>query len=233
MSTIIRDEILKFAKMSNGWYSSEYQILRKITPLRLELINETRKKYNLPENSKILDVGCGGGLVTIPLARMGFEVTGIDPCAENILAAKTSCEEGLKIKLLNTEIESFEEKNFDMIVCLEVIEHIQNHEIFFKSIASKLKPGGIVIFSTINRNALSYLLGIVAAEYILKWVPKGTHDFIKFIKPSELASFGRKAKLEMIELKGINFDLCNQKWMISQNIYVNYFSVFRNIDLAF
>jgi len=174
-------------------------------------------------DQKEIHVGCGGGLVCEPLARLGANATGADADAQAIEVAKKHAKEsGLKIKYENKPAEQIK-KQFDVVLALEIIEHVSCPEDFVESVCALVKPGGLVIFSTLNRNPKSFLLGIIAAEYILKWVPKGTHSWKKFIKPSELSRYIRNAYLRPHDIKGLVFNPLKDEFSLSGNdLDVNY-----------
>jgi len=205
--------------------------LHRLNPVRLSYIKaQICAHYERDVNAldalkglDILDVGCGGGLVCEPLARLGANATGADADAQAIEVAKKHAKEsGLKIKYENKPAEQIK-KQFDVVLALEIIEHVSCPEDFVESVCALVKPGGLVIFSTLNRNPKSFLLGIIAAEYILKWVPKGTHSWKKFIKPSELSRYIRNAYLRPHDIKGLVFNPLKDEFSLSGNdLDVNY-----------
>jgi 2-polyprenyl-6-hydroxyphenyl methylase / 3-demethylubiquinone-9 3-methyltransferase len=232
-SSIDKCEVEKFDRLSNKWWdaSGEFKMLHEINPLRLQFIQDKiRQHFSLSNQNSfdklcILDVGCGGGLISTPLAQMGANVMAIDASANNIKAAKLHARaQNLNIDYKNATVEELllVPKKFDVVVCLEVIEHVANITDFIANLTSLLKPGGMMVLSTINRNIKSYLLAIIAAEYVLRWVPKHTHDHSKFLKPSELSSLLAKSNLRFQELKGLTFDIYSRTWKLSDNIDVNY-----------
>lgn len=229
-------DIEKFSKKAHEWWKidGEFKILHQINPLRLHyLMDKIKHHFNihaieLPlKDLNILDIGCGGGLITIPLSQQGGNLTAIDASEENILTAQEYIKnKGLKINFLKSTIEELAAggEQYDVVLCLEVIEHVNNVEDFVRNIASVIKPNGMIILSTINRNIKSYLLAILAAEYILKIVPKKTHSYNKFLKPSELNLMLMSNNLSLKEMKGLVFNIANQTWQLSDNIDVNYFA---------
>ena len=232
-SSINAREVEKFDKLSSKWWDvrGEFKMLHEINPLRLNFIEDKiRQHFSLSNKDyfkdiDILDVGCGGGLISVPLARTGANVTAIDASPNNIKAARLHAQQhNLNINYQNTTAEELivTLEKFDVVICLEVIEHVANVEEFVANLAKLLKPGGMMILSTINRNVKSYMLAIIAAEYVLGWVPKRTHDHSKFLKPSELSSLLAKSNLRFQELRGLEFDIFSRNWKLSNDIDVNY-----------
>ena len=207
--------------------------LHRLTPARMRYLSERLARHfgresgaGALEGLSLLDIGCGGGLVSEPLARLGADVTGVDAAAKNIEAAKLhAAEGGLKIDYRHGTAEALAEKGerFDAVLALEIIEHVADPPLFVRSIAEMVKPGGLVIFSTLNRTAKSYALAIVGAEYVLDWLPRGTHDHRKFVKPSELARFCREAGLEITDLTGMVFSPLSGWSLNAKDLDVNYF----------
>ncbi|MEY3197288.1 MAG: bifunctional 2-polyprenyl-6-hydroxyphenol methylase/3-demethylubiquinol 3-O-methyltransferase UbiG, partial [Pseudomonadota bacterium] len=201
------NEVEKFTSIAESWWETEgpFKTLHEINPTRMEYICSQIREHKTIDNLKILDVGCGGGIVSIPLARLGAKVTGIDAGKENIeVAKKYASSQGLKIDYQNILLEDIKEE-YDVILCLEIIEHIDDLDKFFKSVSANLKPGGLIICSTLNRTLKGLALGIIAAEYILRWVPQGTHNFNKFVKPSELNDFLEKNAIKVIDISGMSY----------------------------
>jgi 2-polyprenyl-6-hydroxyphenyl methylase/3-demethylubiquinone-9 3-methyltransferase len=232
-SSIDKCEVEKFDKLSAKWWdtSGEFKMLHEINPLRLDFIEDKIRQHFILSNHEsfknidILDVGCGGGLISVPLVKMSANVTAIDASPNNIKAAKAYTQQhNLNINYQNSTVEELllNPQKFDVIVCLEVIEHVANVDEFVANLAKLLKPGGMMILSTISRNIKSYLLAIIAAEYVLGWVPKRTHDHSKFLKPSELSSLLAKLNLRFQELRGLTFDIYSRTWKSSDDIDVNY-----------
>ena len=232
-NSVDQKEIQQFSKDSDRWWdeSGPFAPLHRLNPVRLSYIKAQicehydRDVVDLDALKvlDILDVGCGGGLVCEPLARLGGNVSGADADARAIAVAKSHAKEnGLKVKYENKPAEEIG-KQFDVVLALEIIEHVKSPDEFVKSISNLVKPGGLVIFSTLNRNPNSFLLGIVAAEYILRWVPKGTHSWKKFIRPSELSRFGRAAGLKPHNITGLIFNPLKSEFLLSKNdLDVNY-----------
>ena len=226
-SSIDAHEIEKFNRTHEQWWDEkgEFSILHEINPIRIEYItSQIREKFQY--NAKVLDVGCGGGLISVPLHKLGFKITGIDANKYNQKAAKDYAKlNNLDIEFIHDTVEQYVqcEIKYDVILCLEVLEHVANPQEFLKNLASMLKPGGILILSTINRTIKAYALTILIAEYVLGWVKKGTHDYSKFFKPSEIVSMLEDSDLELREMKGITYAPIENKWFLSDDIETNYF----------
>lgn len=237
MSTSIRRrEIEHFAKDSPRWWDEDgpFRPLHMMNPLRLNYIRDSVvRHFRLDDgkkepfgNLKILDIGCGGGLVCEPLARLGADVTGIDADKQAVEVAKSHARGAeLVISYREGTAESLTgKKKFDVVLALEIVEHVADVRDFVRSCAVLCKPGGLLIFSTLNRTAKSFLLGIVAAENILRWVPVGTHDWRQFVRPSELASALRDAGLAPGSVNGYTFHPVKGEFVMTDNdCSVNYF----------
>jgi 2-polyprenyl-6-hydroxyphenyl methylase/3-demethylubiquinone-9 3-methyltransferase len=230
--TVDPQEINKFSKMASEWWdpNGKFAPLHKFNPIRQEyLVDKIKNHFGiLPngsypfKNLKLLDVGCGGGLITEPMTRLGAKVTGIDASEKNISVAKFHAEQmDLKINYLATTPENLNEQ-FDVILCLEIIEHVADVDLFIHSCAKLLKKNGIIFFATLNRTAKSFLFAIIGAEYILNWLPKGTHDWNKFLKPSEVILTALKYQLEFKEKIGFKFNIFSMEWKKSKDMDVNY-----------
>lgn len=218
-----------FQKFANEWWDPKgtFKPLHMMNPLRIQFIVDHVKAHfqrETIEKLKILDIGCGGGLICEPLARLGAHVTGIDLSKEAIEVAKAhAAEQELSITYLNQPLESLEEK-FDVIVASEVIEHIDDPQNFVKEIAKHLKPNGCFVITTLNRTLKSKILGIWVAENIINWAPKGAHQHEMFIKPSELYEMCEPADLKMTEITGVIFNPLRCAFEFSKDMDINYFA---------
>ena len=219
------DEVKKFDELAAKWWDpdGEFKPLHQINPLRVGFINQ---RVNL-EGVKVLDVGCGGGILAEALSKLGAQVTGIDASEQTIgVAQNHSNVVGSDVSYYQTTIEEFiankPEEKFDVITCLEMLEHVPSPGEIIKTCSTILKDDGDIFFSTINRNPRSYLFAIVGAEYILNLLPKGTHDYQKFIKPSELAKWIRDARLSQIETIGLSYNPITDNYWLGKDIQVNY-----------
>lgn len=236
-STKDASEIAQFDRLGDEWWDEEGAMkpLHALNPTRMEYI-KTQICRHTGKNAgdhvalkglSIADIGCGGGLVTEPLARMGATVTGIDAGKENLKVAKTHAEkQGLNITYLHTTSEEVVETgaSYDVVTALEIIEHVADTDLFIQSCCRLVKPGGMIIFSTLNRTAKSYLLGIVAAERILRWLPVGTHDWKKFMKPSEIAKPLQKNGFQVKDISGLVYHPLSDDFSLSKHdLGVNYF----------
>lgn len=242
ISSIDEEELKKFSKTNQEWWdlNGEFRTLHEINPVRIDYIKSIiLKHFELPntsikplKNIKLLDIGSGGGLVCKPMYEFGADVTGIDANEHNTKASMAYARErNLDIKYINNTVENYILENnekYDVILCLEVIEHVANPKEFVQNISKLLKHDGILIFSTINRTFKSFTQAIIIAEYILGWVPKNTHKYSKFIKPSELVSMLKNTPLNLSELKGLKLSLPNRIWELSDDIDINYFAIFKN-----
>ena len=236
MTTINKKEIDKFDALSQEWWdvNGKFKPLHQFNPVRLELIINYIKNYfsiinntNNLKGIKILDVGCGGGLISEPLARLGADITGIDASEKNIQAAKIHAKKNnIKINYIHGSPEQLNLKeNFDVLLNLEIVEHVDNIELFLNSCRNLLKNNGIMFTATLNRTFSSFIKAIVGAEYVLRWLPVGTHDWNKFLKPEELEKMLETLKFSLLELKGLNFSLLTNKWFISNKTDVNYMMI--------
>ena len=233
-TTINKDEIQKFSKLADEWWNvnGKFKPLHMFNPIRIEYITDSiKKKYNLLNDRpnifkglNILDIGCGGGLISEPMARLGANVTGIDASEKNIQVAKLHSKENeLKINYLNTSPENLKNfEKFDIILNLEIVEHVDDINLYIKSCYKLLKKGGLMFTATINRSFMSYLKAIIGAEYVLRWLPIGTHDWNKFIKPEELEKILSQQKFSTLDVKGLNFNPILNKWKKTNDLSVNY-----------
>ena len=237
MNSINSKEIEKFSKIAEEWWdpNGKFKPLHKFNPIRISYIKENiiktfkinQKKTPL-KNLKILDIGCGGGLLSEPMCRLGANVTAIDASKKNISVAKLhSKKNNLKIKYICSSPEKLKIKNkFDVILNMEVVEHVEDVNFFLKSCSNLLKKNGIMFVATLNKTLKSYVFAIVGAEYILRWLPIGTHEWEKFIKPDELTSVLKKNNLELDQIDGMKFNLLMDKWNISKDKSINYIAKF-------
>ena len=221
---VSKEEVEKFNELAHKWWDeeSEFKPLHQINPLRLNFID---KKVNL-KNKKVLDVGCGGGILSESMAKLGAEVTGIDMGEKVIRIAKLhALQSKLDIDYQCTSLEAIVSKQkarFDVITCMEMLEHVPDPSIIVSLCEKLLKPGGTLFMSTINRNIEAYLFAVIGAEYILKLLPRGTHDYAKFIKPSELIAWCRKENLTIKTLIGMTYNPITQIYKLSDDVSVNY-----------
>jgi 2-polyprenyl-6-hydroxyphenyl methylase/3-demethylubiquinone-9 3-methyltransferase len=238
-STIDQKEISKFNNIANQWwdYNGKFKPLHKMNPSRILYIKEhVQKNFNLKENLQnidLLDVGCGGGLISEPMARLGANVSAIDAGEKNIEVAKIHAQqEILNIDYRHQTIEEIcqEKKRYDVILALEIVEHVINIEEFILSLQKSLKPNGIVFISTINRNCKSFIKAIIGAEYLLRWLPVGTHDWKKFLKPAEVYQIAKKCNLETLRSDGFEYNVFKDEWKVGKNLDVNYIMVLRNAN---
>ncbi len=236
-STINKKEIEKFSKISEEWWNpnGKFKPLHKFNPIRIDYIKNNiietlkLKKNDLPlKNVKILDIGCGGGLLSEPMCRMGAEVTGIDASLKNINVAKIHAKKNsLKINYICTSPEQYEiNEKFDVILNMEIVEHVEDVDLFLKSCTSLLKKKGIMFVATLNKTLKSYIFAIVGAEYILRWLPIGTHEWEKFVKPVDLINILEKNNLKLDKLDGMKFNVIKDEWKISSDKSVNYIAKF-------
>lgn len=224
MNNIDPSEIAKFTEISAHWWDTQGDLktLHEINPLRLKWIND---KCSLAEKS-VIDVGCGGGILTESIAKLGAHVTGIDMSQGAINVANLhQIESGIQIEYVLTTAEKMAENrpgNYDVVTCMEMLEHVPDPAAVIKACATLAKPNGDIFFSTLNRNLKSYLFAIIGAEYVLRLLPQNTHDYAKFIRPSELSEWSRAAGLIPMDMAGFQYNLFTKKFSLNDDISVNY-----------
>jgi 2-polyprenyl-6-hydroxyphenyl methylase/3-demethylubiquinone-9 3-methyltransferase len=234
--TVLADEIEHFAGLAAEWWdpSGNFKSLHQISPLRMTYIRDQICSHygretgdiNSLSNLSILDVGCGGGLICEPLARLGANVTGIDAVDESIeIAISHAHMMSLSIDYKTLLPEDLAEKGpvYDVLINMEVIEHVADIEIFMAACAKLLKPGGLILGATLNRTLKSLVLAKIVAEYILRWIPTGTHDWRKFVRPSEFCYHMRNNGLDVLDITGMQFNLLDDDWNFSKDLNINYF----------
>ncbi len=238
-STASQDEIDRFAAMADEWWddTGKFKPLHKLNPARIEFIRDHLiDHFGLDKTSdkplsglNLIDVGCGGGLISEPLCRLGANVTAIDAGIEAVTVARTHAErEGLEINFRNDlpETVAAEGLQFDAVVSLEVIEHVADIDGFLAALASLAKPGGALALATLNRTIKSLAMAKIGAEYLLRWVPPGTHDWKKFVKPSEMANGLRPHGITLNAMQGISYAPTKDEWFLSNDVDVNYLAFF-------
>ncbi len=240
-TTVDPAEITKFSKLSAEWWDPNGKMapLHRINPLRLTFIRDAAcrkfernvKSLGCLSGLRLLDIGCGAGLLCEPFTRLGAEVIGVDPAEKNIAAAKLHADKAqLSIDYRCTTIEAMDARErFDIILAMEVIEHVSDVGLFLDRCASMLKPGGMMVVSTLNRNWKSFALGIVAAEYVLRWLPRGTHQWDKFVTPDELTHHLARNRLTVTDQSGVVYNPLADKWSLSGDMDVNYMVVAEGI----
>jgi 2-polyprenyl-6-hydroxyphenyl methylase/3-demethylubiquinone-9 3-methyltransferase len=233
-TTVDANEIVKFSRLSAEWWDPKGKMapLHKINPLRLTYIRDAAarkfernvRSLNCLSGLRILDIGCGAGLLCEPLTRLGAQVIGVDPSASNIAAAKLHADKGhLSIDYRCTTVEEMDvRERFDIVLAMEVVEHVSDVGMFLSRCAAMLKPGGVMVVSTLSRTWKSFALAIVGAEYILRWLPRGTHQWEKFITPDELARYLLDNRLVITEQSGVVYSPFTDKWSLSSDADVNY-----------
>ena len=237
MSSVNKKEIEKFSKMASEWWdpNGKFKPLHKFNPIRIKYIKESiienfklKNKIKPLNKIKILDIGCGGGLLSEPMKRLGANVTGIDASIKNIKIAKLHAQKNkLSINYLCSSPEKFKtKKKYDVILNMEIVEHVDDLHFFLKSCSKLLKKNGLMFVATINKTLKSYMFAIVGAEYILGWLPIGTHEWEKFVKPEELKNILKKNNLVLSNLDGMHFNIVKNQWKISKDLSVNYIAKF-------
>ncbi|QKX02264.1 bifunctional 2-polyprenyl-6-hydroxyphenol methylase/3-demethylubiquinol 3-O-methyltransferase UbiG [Wolbachia endosymbiont of Dirofilaria (Dirofilaria) immitis] len=226
--TYDEDEISKFAKIASEWWdeNGKFKPLHMMNPVRVSYIIEKIKEFKKCDLSEIslLDVGCGGGILSESMARVGINVMGIDVSEENIKAAQSYTKKvGSNIEYTHTSIEELSSnKKYDVVLLMEVVEHVNNLDLFMKKAIELLKPGGLIFISTINRTIKSFCFAIIGAEYILNWLPRGTHNWSKFLKPSEIANYLRENNVKLQSMAGMEYNVIKREWNLTKNVGVNY-----------
>jgi 2-polyprenyl-6-hydroxyphenyl methylase / 3-demethylubiquinone-9 3-methyltransferase len=233
--TIDRDEVERFARIARAWWEpeGEFRPLHKLNPVRLGFIRDRLAAHfrRDPRASRpfaglrLLDIGCGGGLVSEPLARLGFAVTGIDAGEEMLEVARGhAAESGVAVEYRRTTAEDLAAsgERFDAVLALEVVEHVASPELFLAAAAELVRPGGALIAATLNRTPKSFLFAILCAEYLLRWLPRGTHQWDKFLRPSELVAGLRAGGVETSEVSGLAYNPLADRWSLSRDLDVNY-----------
>ncbi len=237
-STINKKEIDKFSKIAEDWWNPEgkFKPLHQFNPERIKYIKyNTIKHFNLTNKDKpfknlnILDIGCGGGLLSEPMSRLGGNVTGIDASEKNIISAKIHAKQNnLNISYFCNSPENFKSnKKFDLVLNMEIVEHVEDVNFFIKKSSELLKKNGLMFVATLNRTLKSYIFAIIGAEYILRWLPIGTHEWNKFLTPEELTNFGQKNSLLVEKIDGMVFNPLTNRWNVSQDCAVNYIIKFK------
>ena len=238
--TVNKKEVDKFSKLASEWWDpkGKFKPLHKFNPVRLSYIKKTIvKKKKLLNNKKplknirILDIGCGGGLLCEPLAKMGAKVIGIDASEKNIKIAKSHANKSkLKVEYYCATPENFKfNSKFDVVLNMEIVEHVDNVDLFLNKSSKFLKNNGIMIIATLNKTLKSFIFAIVGAEYVLRWLPIGTHDWNMFVKPDDLINICKRNFLRLEELKGVEYNLITNEWKLSNNSSVNYMARFKKI----
>ena len=233
MNSVNKKEIEKFSKMAAEWWdpNGKFKPLHKFNPIRIRYIKENiinsfklKSKKKPLDKINILDIGCGGGLLSEPMTRLGANVTGIDASSKNINIAKLHAKKNkLKINYLCSSPEKLKiQKKFDVILNMEIVEHVEDINFFINSCSKLLKKNGLMFVATLNKTLKSYLFAIIGAEYVLRWLPIGTHDWEKFVKPEDLKKILNKNNLKLEKLDGMNFNIISDEWSVSSDTSINY-----------
>ena len=239
-NTINKLEIAKFSKIAAEWWNpnGKFKPLHKFNPIRIKYLKENiiehfkLKQTNSPlKGLNILDIGCGGGLLSEPITRLGAKVTAIDASKKNIQVAKFHAKKNnLKINYLCSSPEKLDlNKKFDVVLNMEIVEHVEDLNFFIKKSSNLLKKNGLMFIATLNKTFKSYMFAIIGAEYVLRWLPIGTHDWEKFIKPDNLVSLAINSNLKLKKLSGMKFNPIIDKWSLSNDKSVNYIAKFKKI----
>jgi 2-polyprenyl-6-hydroxyphenyl methylase/3-demethylubiquinone-9 3-methyltransferase len=237
MSTINKKEIEKFSKIASEWWNpnGKFKALHNFNPIRIKYIRDNIvKKFKLRSSNKplknidILDIGCGGGLLSEPMCRMGANVVGIDASKKNINVAKYHAKKNkLKIRYICTYPENLKiDEKFDVILNMEIVEHVNDVKLFVRETSKLLKKDGLMFFATLNKTLKSYIFAIVGAEYILGWLPIGTHEWDKFVEPEKLINIGKENNLKLENLDGVKFNIISNQWILSKDCSINYIAKF-------
>ena len=237
-STVDADEVARFSAFAAEWWDprGKMGVLHKFNPVRLGFIKQAAcrqferepKRLDALAGLRILDIGCGGGILSEPLARLGAAVVGADPSMTNIAAAKLhAAESGVAVDYRATTAENLANagERFDIVLAMEVVEHVADLGLFVKRCAEMVKPGGLMIAATLNRTLKSFALAIVGAEYVLRWLPLGTHQWDKFVTPNELEAALEKNALRVVEESGVIYNILADRWQLSSDMDVNYMVV--------
>jgi len=238
MNTVNKKEIEKFSKIADEWWdpNGKFKPLHKFNPIRIKYIkhniikNFKLNSKNTPlKNIDILDIGCGGGLLAEPMCRLGAKVVGIDASQKNINVAKFHAKKNkLNINYICASPEILKiNKKFDVILNMEIVEHVDDINFFIKKSSELLKKNGLMFIATINKTLKSYVFAIIGAEYILKWLPRGTHDWDKFVKPEDLIKISKSNNLRLEKLNGMEFNLLTNEWNITSDNSINYITKFK------
>ena len=233
MNSINKKEIEKFSKIAEEWWNpnGKFKPLHNFNPIRIKYIKENiisnfklKVKKKPLEKINILDIGCGGGLLSEPMTRLGATVTGIDASNKNINIAKLHAKKNkLKINYLCSSPENLKiKKKFDVILNMEIIEHVEDINFFISSCSKLLKKNGLMFIATLNKTLKSYVFAIIGAEYVLRWLPIGTHDWEKFVRPEDLKKILSKNDLKLEKLDGMNFNIIKDEWSVSADTSINY-----------
>lgn len=228
-------EIERFARLAEAWWDpkGKFRPLHVLNPVRLAYIRERAiEHFGLDPKARralagvsIVDIGCGGGLVAEPLARLGAEVTGIDAAERNIAIAHAHAEQSgvaVEYRAASAEALAAESRQFDIVLALEIVEHVADLGAFMDAACALVKPGGLIVLATLNRTAKAFALAIVGAEWVLGWLPRGTHDWRKFVRPSELARELRRNHMTLSEIRGVTYNPLSDRWSLSGDTAVNY-----------
>ena len=237
MSSVNKKEIEKFSNMADEWWDphGKFKPLHKFNPIRIKYIKENIiRQFKIKNKNKplsginILDIGCGGGLLSEPMCRLGANVTGIDASTKNVKISKLHAKkDNLKINYICSSPEKLKiSKKFDVILNMEIVEHVEDISFFLKSCSKLLNKNGLMFVATINKTLKSYVFAIVGAEYILRWLPIGTHDWEKFVKPEELKEILSKNNMSLKKLDGMHFNILKDEWSVTNDLSVNYIAKF-------